>query len=134
VLLVVSPKQEHPAIPTFLNDQSIDKKVRQSFFLTCYTADSKELSIIDDLKESPQVIALRWNIFEEVTIIGRSYDPKNITAQLLEQWAHEGRNLFKRDGNVLVKYRNYIARFHGIYYEEEEEEEVNLVQRNQEKH
>ena len=61
-------------------------------------------------------MALRWNIFEEVVMIGSEKDPKKVTVDLLNRWAHESRNLFKRDGNVLVKYRNYIARFHGIQY------------------
>lgn len=52
---------------------------------------------------------------------------------MLERWSQEGRNCFKRDGNVLVKYRNYLGRLQGYYYEEEEEEEVNLVQRSQER-
>lgn len=56
-----------------------------------------------------------------------------MNCELLDRWSHEGRNQFKRDGNVLVKYRNYVARFHGLHYEEDEEEEVSLVQREQER-
>lgn len=72
------------------------------------------------------------NIFEEVVVIGRTEDPKSVNEEQLVKWAHDGRNLFRRDGNVLVKYRNFVARFYGHNYEEEEEEEVNLVQRQQE--
>lgn len=80
------------------------------------------------------MVALRWNIFEELVEVGREKSIKRLTAEVLGRWANEGRNRFKRDGNVLVKYRNYIARFHGIHYEEEEEEEVNLTQREYEHH
>lgn len=60
--------------------------------------------------------------------MGREKNLKGFSDQL-GRWAHEGRNLFKRDCNVLIKFRNYIARANGIHYEEEEEEEVSLAQR-----
>lgn len=63
------------------------------------------------------MIAVRWNIFEEVVEVGRERNLKGVTEELLGRWAHEGRNLFKRDGNVLVKFRNYMARANGIFYE-----------------
>lgn len=61
-------------------------------------------------------MVLRWNIFEELVEVGREKQLKRVTGELLGRWAHEGRNLFKRDGNVLVKYRNFLARAHGIHY------------------
>lgn len=88
-----------------------------------------DISQLEGSNEGPLVIALRWNIFEELVELGRERNLKRISLDVLGRWAHEGRNRFKRDGNVLVKYRNYIARFHGLHYEEDEEEEVNLAQR-----
>lgn len=41
---------------------------------------------------------------------------------MLDRWANDGRNQFRRDGNVLIKYRNYVARYYGQHYEEEEED------------
>lgn len=134
ILLVVSPRAEHPDVVAFLSDATLRRRIEQNFFLSCYVADSEELSKVAGCKEGPQVVALRWNIFEEVVEVGREKNLKGVTGELLGRWAHEGRNLFKRDGNVLVKCRNYMARANGIYYEEEEEEEVNLAQRDLERH
>ena len=69
-----------------------------------------------------------------MVVVGRLRDLQNISIQMLDRWAHDGRNLFRRDGNVLIKYRNYVARFYGQYYELEQEDEVNLVERQQSTH
>lgn len=59
--------------------------------------------------------------------VGRTKELGAVDSALLDRWTHEGRNLFKRDCNVLIKYRNFVSRAFGHFYEEEEEEEVNLA-------
>lgn len=60
--------------------------------------------------------------------VGRSRELLKVDGELLNRWAHDGRNLYKRDCNVLIKYRNFISRdYYGSLVVEEEEEEVNLV-------
>ena len=76
------------------------------------------------------LVALRWNMFEELKEVGRMRELGRVDANLLNRWAHEGRNLFKRDCNVLIKYRNYFARLTGNFYEEDEEEESSLAERD----
>jgi hypothetical protein len=66
----------------------------------------------------PAVLCLRENIFEERIEVGHA-DIAGLTGDTLNRWAHECRNLYKRDLNVLIKYRNLVARAHGIYHEEE---------------
>jgi hypothetical protein len=61
--LVISPKKEHPEVIAILNNQELRKKMSQNYFMTCYVAESEELSKVEGYKEGPQVIALRWNIF-----------------------------------------------------------------------
>lgn len=101
--------------------------------MCCYIIESDEIKTIEGFREGPQIIALRWNIFEEIVEVGRERDIKNVNVDLLGRWTLTSRNLFKRDNNVLVKYRNLLAKYHGLQYEEEEEEEVNLVQRDMER-
>ncbi len=117
VLLVISPRKEHPAILEFLNNQALQTKIRNHYFLCCYVAEHEELARVEGSRESPQVIVLRWDIFEEMVEVGREREVKRVSGEVLDRWSHEGRNQFKRDGNVLVKYRNYIARLQGYYYE-----------------
>jgi hypothetical protein len=71
VLLVISPKKEHPDITNFLNDAALRKKVGQSFFLCCYVAEHEDLGRVAESREGPLVVALRWSIFQEVVEVGR---------------------------------------------------------------
>jgi hypothetical protein len=48
--------------------------------------------------------------------VGRERDIKNVNVDLLGRWTQTARNLFKRDNNVLVKYRNLLAKYHGLQY------------------
>lgn len=41
VLLVVSPRAEHPDVTAFLNDAALRRKISQNFFLSCYVAESE---------------------------------------------------------------------------------------------
>jgi hypothetical protein len=63
VLLLLSPRAEHPDVTALLNNAPLRRKIDQNFFLTCYVVESAELSKVQGSKEAPQVIALRWNIF-----------------------------------------------------------------------
>jgi hypothetical protein len=57
-------------------------------------------------------------MFEEIVEVGRTSELDKVDSALLSRWATEGRNLYKRDCNVLIKYRNFINRAFGYYYEE----------------
>jgi len=47
---------------------------------------------------------------------------------MLKTWTNESRNLYKRDRNVMIKYRNFLNKIYGNLYEEEEESEININQ------
>lgn len=117
MLLLISPRKAHPDITTFLSRADLQKVISRSFWLTGHCHDHADLSKIVNI-DSPLVIALRYNIFEELVEIGRSTALQTLDAKLLERWAHDSRNMFKRDCNVLIKYRNFISRAYGLHYEE----------------
>lgn len=66
VLLLLSPRAEHPEVTAILNNAQLRRKIDQNFFLTCYVVESADLDKVPGSKEAPQLIALRWNIFEEI--------------------------------------------------------------------
>ena len=84
--------------------------------MTCCVTGEDELSKVKPISNPPELVVLRENLFDEVVEVGRTRDIPSLTVEQLNRWAHEGRNLFKRDGNILVKYRNYLARFYGHHY------------------
>lgn len=43
VLVLVAPRQLHPDVVAFLSDQTLQRKISQNFYLTCYVAGSEEL-------------------------------------------------------------------------------------------
>jgi len=47
VLLVISPKELHPEVYTFLTSDPYRKKIDQNFFLTCSVVGSDELKDIE---------------------------------------------------------------------------------------
>lgn len=63
VLVLISPRREHPQLISFLNDAAIQKKIHLNYFLCCYIIESDQIKNIEGFKEGPQIIALRWNIF-----------------------------------------------------------------------
>lgn len=75
------------------------------------------------------LVVLRRNLFDELVEVARTKELASIDQTLLNRWTHSTTNLYKRDCNVLVKYRNFVNRAFGYYYEEEEEDEVNLMER-----
>jgi hypothetical protein len=63
VLLVIAPRKEDPGVVDFLNNESLQARVRNNYFLCCYVGGSEELVKVEGYKEAPQVIVLRWNMF-----------------------------------------------------------------------
>ena len=57
-------------------------------------------------------------MFSELIEIGRTKELSKFNATQLDRWSHEGRNLYKRDSNVIIKYRNLVNRAFGAHYEE----------------
>ena len=62
-------------------------------------------------------MVLRQNLFDETIQLARIREIGSVDIPTINRWIHDTRNLFRRDGNVIVKYRNFVSRAHGYYYE-----------------
>ena len=103
----------------FRNAELIKFIGRGSFWITGMTPENKRFNELKKENILPLAICLSENIYEELVEVGREFLP-NVGYEVLNRWAHESRNLYRRDNNILVKYRNLVARAHGIYLEESE--------------
>jgi len=92
--------------------------------------DNPQLLVIDQIINIPQIIVCRMNIFDEVVVVDRFVGEEivGLTGQKLNKCYLKGKNLMKRDINVLIKYRNYVNRLYGYVLIEEEEEEADIEQ------
>ena len=98
------------------HNNELGRRIEEGFMMTCYVAGQSELGQVRGASDPPELMVLRMNMFDEVVEVGRARDLRGLNAEQLRRWSHEGRNLYKRDCNVLVKYRNYLARFYGYHH------------------